>query len=203
MSSTNFLWPLVHTERAALINDLDGVDDQAWARPSLCQGWTVADVAAHLIDNARTTRTGFMVGLLRARFDFDRANAAGVQREGGRTPDQMLRRLREVAPRTSTPPASLDSRLVEEIVHGEDIRRPLGITRSYPTEALARAIQVQAATRQPPSAGPRSSPPRSACRPPTHPSPSARGRSSPAPRSHCSSPSADGAQRWTSSTDQA
>lgn len=146
MSPANTLWPLVHTERAALIADLDGLDEQGWAQPSLCRGWTVADVAAHLVSGARTTHTGFMVALLRARFDFDHANTAGVKREGGRPPDQLLRRLREVAPRTSTPPAPLDSRLVEEIVHGEDIRRPQGITRSYPTEALARAIHVQAAT---------------------------------------------------------
>lgn len=146
MSSARNLWSLAHAERAALIDDLDRVSERAWSQPSLCKGWTVADVTAHLIDNARTTRAGFMGRLVRARFDFDRANAVGVQREGERSPQQMLHRLRQVAPRTSTPPASLDTRLVEEIVHGEDIRRPLGITRRYPIEALTRALQVQART---------------------------------------------------------
>ncbi len=51
-----------------------------------------------------------------------------------------------MASRRSTPPAPLDSRLVEEVVHGEDIRRPLGLTRSYPQEAVVRSLRLQART---------------------------------------------------------
>jgi uncharacterized protein (TIGR03083 family) len=57
-----------------------------------------------------------------------------------------LERLRRVASRTSAPPAPLDTRLVEEVVHGEDIRRPLGLTRSYKEEAVVRALRLQART---------------------------------------------------------
>ncbi len=95
---------------------------------------------------ARTTRIGFVVGLARARFDFDRQNARGVQRHRGASPQETLHRLREVAPRRSTPPAPLDSRLVEEVVHGEDVRRPLGLSRAYPQEAVVRALRLQART---------------------------------------------------------
>ena len=140
------VWPLVHAERAALILDLETLDDESWEQPSLCGEWTVHDVVAHLVDTARTTRLGFVVGLALARFDFDRQNARGVERERGASPRETLERLRRVAPRRSTPPAPLDSRLVEEIVHGEDIRRPLGITRAYPREAVVRALRLQART---------------------------------------------------------
>ena len=51
-----------------------------------------------------------------------------------------------MATRTSTPPAPLDSRLVEAVVHGEDIRRPLGLVRAYPPEAVTRALHLQART---------------------------------------------------------
>ncbi len=140
------VWPLVHDERGALIADLERLDDERWELPSLCEGWTVHDVVAHLVDTARTTRVGFVVGLARARFDFDRQNARGVARERGASPRETLTRYRRVAPRTSTPPAPLDSRLVEEAVHGEDIRRPLGLERAYPPQALARAVQYLALT---------------------------------------------------------
>jgi uncharacterized protein (TIGR03083 family) len=140
------IWPIVHAERAALISDLSGLDDEQWRQPSLCEGWSVHDVVAHLVDSARTTRLGFMVALTRARFDFNRQNARGVERERGASPQETLARCREVANRTSTPPAPLDSRIVEEIVHGEDIRRPLGLTRSYPTEAVVRALRLQVRT---------------------------------------------------------
>lgn len=137
---------MVHAERAALITDLEGLDDQRWQAPSLCAGWSVHDVAAHLVDTARTTRLGFVVGLARARFDFDRQNARGVERARGASPQETLARLRQVASRRSTPPAPLDSRLVEEVVHGEDIRRPSGLAHSYPGEAVVRSLRLQART---------------------------------------------------------
>ncbi|MEU9775506.1 maleylpyruvate isomerase family mycothiol-dependent enzyme [Streptomyces sp. NPDC047968] len=140
------VWPIVHAERAALIHDLESLDDRQWEQPSLCEGWTVHDVVAHLVDSARTTRLGFVVGLARARFDFHRLNAHGVARERGASPLETLARLRQVASRTSTPPAPLDSRIVEEVVHGEDIRRPLGLTRQYPQDAVVRALRLQART---------------------------------------------------------
>lgn len=140
------VWPIVHTERAALIRDLEKVDDALWERESLCDGWSVHDVVAHLIDNAKTTRLGFLIGLARARFDFDQQNARGVRHERAQSPAETLSRLRHVALRTSTPPVSLDTRLVEEIVHGEDIRHPLGIAHTYPKQAILRSIRLQART---------------------------------------------------------
>ncbi|MFJ2932532.1 maleylpyruvate isomerase family mycothiol-dependent enzyme [Streptomyces sp. NPDC087219] len=137
---------MVHAERAALIGDLEHLEDERWREPSLCDGWTVHDVLAHLVDNARATRLGFLTDMVRARFDFDRQNRRGVERERGATPRETLERFRRVASRTSAPPAPLDSRLVEEIVHGEDIRRPLGLSRSYPPRAVVRALRLQART---------------------------------------------------------
>ncbi|WP_405481612.1 maleylpyruvate isomerase family mycothiol-dependent enzyme [Streptomyces anulatus] len=140
------IWRMVHAERAALADDLARLDTGQWDAPSLCEGWTVRDVTAHLVDTARTTRIGFVAGLVRARFDFDRQNARGVERERGASPQETLERLRRVASRTTTPPAPLDSRLVEEVVHGEDIRRAVGLVRSYPQEAVVRALRLQART---------------------------------------------------------
>ncbi len=140
------VWPLVHAERAALIDDLAGLTDEQWAHPSLAEGWTVHDVAAHLVGNAKTTRLGILRDMVAAGFDFDRQNARTLERERGATPAETLRRLRDVARRTSTPPAHLDSRLVEEVVHGEDVRRPLGIKRDYPAEVLERALRYQVRT---------------------------------------------------------
>lgn len=140
------VWPIVHAERAALIRDLEGLDASRWQQPSLCEDWTVHDVVAHLVDNACTTRLGFAVNLVGAQFNFDRQNARGVERERGVSPQQTLERLRQVAHRTSSPPAPRDSRIVEEVVHGEDIRRPLGLTRSYPPAAVLRALRLQVRT---------------------------------------------------------
>lgn len=142
----NDVWPMVHVERRALIDDLAKLDDTHWMRPSLCDGWTVHDVVAHVIDSAQTTRLGFVVDMARARFDFDRQNANGVERARGTTPRETLERLRQVASRTSTPPGPIDTRIVEAVVHGEDIRRAVGLTRSYPQDAVVRSLRQQART---------------------------------------------------------
>lgn len=140
------VWPVVHAEREALTAFLESLDEKQWEKPSLCEGWSVHYVVAHLIDTAKTTRLNFMVGLAAARFDFDRQNAKGVARERGATPAQTLQRLRAVTGRTSTPPGSRDTRLVEAFVHGEDIRRALGSSGDYPPLAVERAFRYQAKT---------------------------------------------------------
>lgn len=140
------VWELVGAERLALIDDLAKLSDEQWDVPSLCPGWSIHDVAAHLVDCAKVTKVGIVLAMARARFDFDRQNQQGVDRERGSSPALTLDRLRAVAGRRTGPPAPLDSRLVEEVVHGEDIRRPLGLTRRYPIEAVERALRYQAKT---------------------------------------------------------
>lgn len=142
----NTVWPLVHAERRALIGFLETLDDADWDEPSWCVDWTVHDVLAHLVDTAKINRRRFAARMVRARFDFDRANAFGVEHERRVTGRQTLQAFRAVVDRTSTAPAPLDTRLVEAIVHGEDIRRPLGAIGSYPVAAIERALRLQART---------------------------------------------------------
>lgn len=136
----------MHAERAALIADLRNLDDADWATSSLCTGWTVHDVLAHLVNDATTTRLGFVAQLVAARFDFDALNQRGVEAERRAHPRDTLARFREVADRTSSAPTSAATRYVEAFVHGEDIRRPLGIAHDYPQGAVLAAIAHQRKT---------------------------------------------------------
>ncbi|MCP9275003.1 maleylpyruvate isomerase family mycothiol-dependent enzyme [Mycolicibacterium arenosum] len=138
------VWSVVHAERAALVEDLRDVPDDAWSTPSLCRGWSVHDVVAHLVDTAKTSRLGFARRMIAAGFDFDGDNERGIARERGATPGATLAALRAAVPLTLTPPAPRPTRLVEAFVHGEDIRRPLGIDADYPVDAVAAALAYQA-----------------------------------------------------------
>ncbi|MBG0741494.1 maleylpyruvate isomerase family mycothiol-dependent enzyme [Paeniglutamicibacter antarcticus] len=140
------IWPVVHDERQALIDDLASLEPAAWRANSLCLRWDVHDVVAHLIDSAETTRLGFIQRMLAAGFNFDRDNAVGVTREKTAEPLETLAKFQAVRLRTSTPPAALATRLVEAFVHGEDIRRPLKIIRDYPPEHVATALGYQVKT---------------------------------------------------------
>ena len=146
MSSRPAVWQAVHAERRALISDLEPLSPEQWSRPSLCPGWDIHDVVAHLVDTAKTTRLGFLRRLIAARFAFDQANADGVTRERAAAPDVTLAEFRRVEEATKTPPAALATRLVEAIVHGEDIRRPLGIPHSYPADSVEDALRYQLKT---------------------------------------------------------
>ena len=142
----SIIWPVVHDERRALIHDLETLEPQQWQTPSLCVGWDVHDVLAHLVDTAKTTRLGFVRRMFAAGFDFDRDNAAGVLRERAHDPRRTLAEFRAVSTRMSGPPAPLATRLVEAFVRGEDIRRAVAIRRDYPQAHVSTALDYQLRT---------------------------------------------------------
>lgn len=144
--TSSAIWPVVHDERRALVGDLEPLTASQWRTPSLCPGWDIHDVVAHLIDSAKTTRLRFVGRIVAARFDFDRDNAAGITREKAADPTDTLSEFRAVQNRTATPPAAFATRLVEAFVHGEDIRRSLEIARDYPPMQVAQALSYQLRT---------------------------------------------------------
>jgi uncharacterized protein (TIGR03083 family) len=141
------VWAAVHEERRALLSDLAALPAERWEEASLCPGWSVHDVVAHLIDAAKTTRTGFVRRMVSARFDFDRDNDVGIAAERRATPTDTLAKFESVLTSTATPPAARETRLVEAIVHGEDVRRPLGLRREYPLQHVLPALRHQLSTR--------------------------------------------------------
>lgn len=146
VSDPSVIWEAVHEERRRLVRDLAGLAPERWQVPSLCPGWSVHDVLAHMVDSATTTRLGFARQMVTARLDFDRANEHGVMRHKAADPHETLEAFRAVADRTHTPPGPLATRLVEAYVHGEDVRRPLGIQADYPHEHVMTALRYMART---------------------------------------------------------
>lgn len=144
--ATAQLWHEVHSERQRLVDDLAGLPSGLWSQPSLCPGWDVHDVLAHVVDTARTGEFSFTRRLLAARMDFDLANAHGVARERHPDPQDTLDTLRQVINFTRRPPARPATRLVEAVVHGEDIRRPLAIAGRYPDAVVVQALEHQLRT---------------------------------------------------------
>lgn len=138
------IWPAIHAERRALADDLATLTDEQWQTPSMCAGWTVHDVLAHLTSAAKMTPPKFVRRFAAARFDFDTYVDRQVRREGAMGPAATLAEFRSVMSRTSAPPGPKDTWLGEAFVHGEDIRRPLGIPGSYPLRLVTRVIRLYA-----------------------------------------------------------
>lgn len=134
-------WPLIHAERAALAADLGDMTDERWGTPSLCAGLTVREVLAHLTAGASLNTVRWMAGVIRCRFDFDKQVAVRLAEQLGTTPAETLERFRRVVPSTTKPPLPALAMLGETVVHGEDIRRPLGIRRDHPVEVVTRVAE--------------------------------------------------------------
>jgi len=132
------VWPTIHAERKALAADLDGVPKPEWDTPSLCGGWTVRDVTAHMTAATKINGPKFFGKLVGSGFSFNRVQNKGIATERGTSPADTLARFKAQIDSTGRPPGPIETMLGETIVHSEDIRRPLGIKHSYPTDAVVR-----------------------------------------------------------------
>ena len=141
---TDSIWPTIHAARLSLADDLAGLTDEQWATQSLCTEWDVHDVLAHLTSAAKMTPPKFTLRFAAAGFNFDRFAARQVALEGAGGPAATLAAFRAAAPRETAPPGPKETWLGEAFVHGEDIRRPLGIPHSYPLPEVGRAIAFYA-----------------------------------------------------------
>lgn len=140
------IWPTVHAERAALAADLAGLTDARWATPSLCAGYSVRDVLAHLTAAASLGPVRWMWSVLRCRFDFDRHNADRLAEQLGADPAETLERFRAVVTSRTSTFGPTDAWLGEVVVHAEDIRRPLGIRYDHPVDVSTRVARFYAST---------------------------------------------------------
>jgi uncharacterized protein (TIGR03083 family) len=130
------VWPVVHSERGALANDLASLSEAQWATPSLCSDWTVRDVLAHMTGTAKITPGSFFPKLVSSGFSFGRLQAKAIGEERGDSGADTLTHFEGVITSEKSPPGPKDTMLGETIVHSEDIRRALGLKHDYPTDAV-------------------------------------------------------------------
>lgn len=138
--------PLIAAERTALEADLASLPPESWDVPTLCEGWTVRNVAAHLASGDEMNPLILLATLLAAGFSVDKTNQAMVQRWSQRDPADLCREVGRPRPRgllRLMPAAALS----EVFLHGQDIRRPLGLPPHHSEEVL-RAMADATCTRR-------------------------------------------------------
>jgi uncharacterized protein (TIGR03083 family) len=129
-------WAYIHSERAQMADTWAGLDSDQWATPGWCAGWSVHDTAGHVVAAAEQTPVNFYKEMISAGFKFNVFADRAAKRLGSIDPDELVRRLRARTTTTNHPPAPVMAMLGEIVVHGEDIRRPLGLKHQSPEEAL-------------------------------------------------------------------
>jgi uncharacterized protein (TIGR03083 family) len=135
MKSTE-TWTYIHGERRDLADTLDDLTPQQWEDASWCEGWSVHETAGHVVAAAEQTFPNFYKELLGAGFRFHVFTARGAARMARIPPEELVHRLRARTATTNHPPAPVMAMLGEIVVHGADIRSPLGLSHRSPEPAL-------------------------------------------------------------------
>jgi len=132
---------MARDEREEFASFLDGLTPEQWNNPTLCELWTVREVAIHTVSYDELTTVGLVGRFLRGLLNTDRINAIGVADYAHTTPEQITAMIR-----ANTDPHGLTGgfggriALTDGMIHQQDIRRSIGLPRSIDPERLRTAL---------------------------------------------------------------
>lgn len=148
MSDVRPPWRLVFEERQDILAFLRSLTADQWGMPSLCVGWRIKDVAAHLLvdEPVQAGMSRRVLPLLAKQgFSPDRLNSAWIAQNHLRAPGSIIESFREDSLRGVSvighllgPAVALRALLI----HHQDMRRPLHIERVVPPERLVAALDA-------------------------------------------------------------
>ena len=135
-------WQVITRERARLADLLDDLTPAEWAQPSLCAGWTVKHVAAHVISSPQATPWAVGAALVRARGNFDRCIDDQARAWADRPTEQIVADYRRLHGSQRHPiGTTFYEPLLDVLVHSQDIALPLGRVHPMPTDAARAAAE--------------------------------------------------------------
>ncbi|MEV8097486.1 maleylpyruvate isomerase family mycothiol-dependent enzyme [Kitasatospora sp. NPDC085879] len=125
-------------ERRELADLFEGLPAGAWNTPSLCGGWRVREVVAHMSTGFRLSLPATLGELVKARGSLHRMTDRVARRDAAAHPTGELSAfLRDNADHPWTPPVGgLSAALGHDVVHGLDVTVALGPLRSVPEDRL-------------------------------------------------------------------
>jgi uncharacterized protein (TIGR03083 family) len=128
-------WTAIAAERRALADLLDGLEPAQWSTQSLCDAWTVRDVAAHLALASNASIPRFLLAAVKARGNFHRASEALTSVEAQRPTEEIVADFRlSIDKRVAPPTMGSVAPLTDILVHSQDMRIPLGVPDDRPVE---------------------------------------------------------------------
>lgn len=134
------IWHHIDTQRSALCDILEALTDDQWQQPSLCGGWTVRDVAAHLTFSHARLRDvmgpWLRAGLRNNAMIRDAAVACPLEH------GEIIATIRGfVGSRRRAPFITEKEPLLDILIHTQDICVPLDIDHPMPPDAAVVAIE--------------------------------------------------------------
>lgn len=141
--------PLATEARTSLYGDLEGLNAEQWSTMTVCDPWTVRHLVAHMTALGNQTAPNFFLGLIKSGFSFDKFVAGDLKRFNDGSDNDVLARFQRTLDSEKTPPGPKYVALGEYLVHGEDIRRAVGIQRTIPEPQLVALADAYVTTGAP------------------------------------------------------
>ncbi|MGI9008468.1 MAG: maleylpyruvate isomerase family mycothiol-dependent enzyme [Streptosporangiaceae bacterium] len=141
------LSPQIAAERRDLAAFLAALPAESWDAPSLCAGWRVREVVAHMTMPFRYSVEEYMTELAASGGDFTAMSDRCAKRDAAAPAADLLACLRDNAGHPWQPPGGgLIAALTHDVIHGLDFTvplttGPLGTARIVPAERLVLVLQ--------------------------------------------------------------
>lgn len=145
MTEQRHLRTAIAAERQELAELLWELEDHDWNAPSLCEGWRVHEVVAHITMAFRYSTGRFLRELVRAAGRFDRMADRCARRDAARhSPTELTQVLADNTEHPWKPPGSgYEAALSHDVIHGLDITVALGLDRKVPAARLRYVLDGQ------------------------------------------------------------
>ncbi|MEV6442013.1 maleylpyruvate isomerase family mycothiol-dependent enzyme [Amycolatopsis sp. NPDC051716] len=129
---------LIAAERRELAALLGELPPSAWVKPSLCAGWRVAEVVAHMTMPFRFSTGRFVRELAKSGGRFNAmADRVGRREAAELSREALIASLRDNADHPWRPPGGgAEGALSHDVIHGLDITTALQLERRVPLERL-------------------------------------------------------------------
>jgi uncharacterized protein (TIGR03083 family) len=137
------VWKAIDDQRRRLVELLEDLSDKEWREPSLCRGWTVRDVAAHVALQNTTWSAMPRAVVDLARFGgMNGAIRAIACRHAAHSTDQIIDEIRErIGVWRPLPTVTHRDTLIDYLVHTQDIAVPLGRPMDMRADVAAVAAE--------------------------------------------------------------
>ena len=137
----------IHAERRELARVLADLPAAAWDADTLCAGWRVREVVAHMTMPFRYSAARFAAELARSGGRFDAMSDRIARRDAAAlSAGDLLAVLRDNATHPWKPPGGgYVGALTHDVIHGLDITVPLGVSRRVPGDRLRAVLDGIAA----------------------------------------------------------
>ena len=129
---------MIRAERTELAKMLAGLPAPRWDEPTLCAGWRVREVVAHITMPFRYSRSRFVLELAKSRGKFNEMADRCARRDAAAlSPGELAEALRSNANHPWQPPGGGQiGALTHDVIHGLDITEALGLGQRVPEDRL-------------------------------------------------------------------